>query len=132
MTPTHDPSTPSDHRGHLEGPAPISQWVGLLLAPAAFAAHLQVGYLLVLWGCGRSTGALWIHVAAAAAILLAALGVYAAWLAWVRAGGEPPGEGPGPVPRTRILAATGLSMSSVLVLILIAQLIAGFVISPCH
>src|SRR3954466_15691839 len=28
------------------GPAPLAQWVGLLLAPLVFAAHLQINYVL--------------------------------------------------------------------------------------
>src|SRR5678809_78421 len=28
-------------------PAPIAQWVGVFLAPAVFAAHLEIAYVLV-------------------------------------------------------------------------------------
>ncbi|HYD52501.1 MAG TPA: hypothetical protein VEA99_07730 [Gemmatimonadaceae bacterium] len=132
MPPTHDPATPHDTPGHREGPAPVAQWVGLLLAPAVFAVHLQVGYLLVLWGCGRETGALWIHVAGALSVLLAAVGVWAAWLTWVKSGRVSPGEGPGPVPRTRLMATTGLGMSALLTVLLLAQWITAFFLSPCH
>ena len=75
MPPTSDPATPSDHRGHLAGPAPVAQWVGLLLAPAVFFVHLQVGYLLVLWACDArgptAEGMRAIHAAGALAVALA-------------------------------------------------------------
>ena len=132
MTPTSDPASPSDHRGHRAGPAPVAQWVGLGLAPATFVVHLQVGYLLVLWACGNRAHELWIHVAGVLSVVLAAVGTWAAWLAWVKAGAEAPGEGPGPVPRTRLLAVSGLGMSALLTLLLLAQWVTAFFLSPCH
>jgi hypothetical protein len=132
MTPTIDGRTPHDEPGHLTGPAPVAQWVGMFLAPVVFLLHLQGNYLLVLWACGRPMGALLVHLASALAVLLAAAGCWTAWVTWERAGGEEPGEGPGPVPRTRLLAASGMGFSAVVTLILLAQLVAGFFISPCQ
>src|SRR5206468_3638156 len=57
------------------GPAPAAQWVGLLLAPAVFAAHLQITYVLVRWACLRNAD-LWVHVVDVLAVLLAALGTF--------------------------------------------------------
>lgn len=119
-------------RGHARGPAPVSQWVGLLLAPAVFAVHLQLGYLLVIAACRQPRHAPWVHVAAIAAVLVAALGVLAAWLAWQRAGAEGPGDEGGPVARTRLLAALGIGMSAIVTLILLAQATLGFVAPMCQ
>jgi hypothetical protein len=112
-------------------PAPVLQWVGLALAPLAFAAHLQIGYVLVPWAC-TTNGRVWIHVVGVASVLLAIAGTVAAWTTWMRAGREEPGEGGGSMPRTRFLGATGLGFSAMLVLILFAQWIAAFFIDVCQ
>lgn len=132
MVPTTDPTTSHDHRGHLAGPAPVLTWVGLLLAPAVFAVHLQGAYLLVLADCGQSGGAWLVHGAGIVATLVAAAGTFAAWLAWSRAGAGSPGEEGTPMARTRLLAIAGGGLSSVLTLILLAQTIAGFFTPRCQ
>jgi hypothetical protein len=86
----------------------------------------------VLRDCGRDGGRLLVHLAALIAVAVAAAGVWAAWLTWVRAGGQKPGDGGEPVSRTRLLAASGLGVSALLVLILLAQFVAGFVVPRCQ
>jgi hypothetical protein len=113
-----------------EGTGLAEQWFGLLWAPAVFFAHLQVAYVLVKWAC-LNHGEVWIHVAGVASVLLAALGMLVAWRAWDRAGREAPGEEGGPPPRARFLAVTGLGTSALFVLLLAAQWVAAFFISPC-
>jgi hypothetical protein len=112
-------------------PAPVAQWVGLFLAPAVFAAHLQISYVLVPWACLRS-GDVWVHVVDVLAIALAALGTVVAWRVWVRAGRDDPGEEGGALPRTRFLGATGVGFSGMLTLVLIGQWVAAFFISTCQ
>lgn len=132
MSPTTDPATSHDHRGHLAGPAPVLTWVGLLLSPAVFAVHLQGAYLLVLADCGQSGGAWRVHLAGILAVLLSAAGTFAAWVAWSRAGAELPGDDGTPTARTRLLAIAGGAMSAVLTLILLAQTVSGFVVPRCQ
>lgn len=132
MTPTKDGATPHDFRGHLAGPAPFVQWVGLLLAPLAFAVHLQGAYLLVLADCGREGGAWRVHAASVVAVIVAAVGVWAAWVSWLRSGSRSPADEGTPAARTRLVAASGLGMSAILVLILIAQVVAGFIVPRCQ
>ena len=112
-------------------PAPVAQWVGIVLAPATFAAHLQISYVLVRWSCLRDAD-VWMHVVDLGAIALAAVGTWAAWRAWERAGRVDPGEEGGPLPRTRFLGVTGLGFSAMITLVLIAQWVAAFFISTCQ
>ena len=112
-------------------PAPVAQWVGMFLAPAAFAAHLQISYVLVRWACLRDAD-VWVHVVDLGAIALSAVGTWAAWRAWERAGRVDPGEEGGPLPRTRFLGVTGLGFSAMITLVLIAQWVAAFFISTCQ
>jgi hypothetical protein len=111
--------------------APVAQWIGLALAPAAFAAHLQITYVVVPWACGRHND-VWIHVLGIASVVLALIGVVAAWRTWLSAGREVPGENGGSLPRTRFLGAVGVGTSGMLALLLFAQWIAAFFISPCQ
>ena len=114
-----------------EGRGLAEQWLGMLFAPAVFFAHLQVAYMLVPWACATG-GHVWIHVAGVASVVLAAVGALFAWRAWDRVGCDAPGEAGGPVPRARLLGAVGLGMSAMFVLLLLAQWVAAFVISPCQ
>jgi hypothetical protein len=111
--------------------APALQWVGLGLAPAAFSVHLQLVYVLVPWAC-VTRGQLWVHVAGLVAIALAGVGTWAAWLVHVRADNAQPNDGAGSVTRTRFLGTVGLCTSGLLVLLLVVQWAAGYIISPCQ
>jgi hypothetical protein len=117
--------------GSREERAPVLQWAGLFLAPAAFFAHLQLAYVLVPWACVRA-GQLWVHAIGAAAVLLALAGVVAAWRVHSRAENGQANDGAGSVPRTRFLGTVGICTSGLFVLLLVAQWAAGFVISPCQ
>jgi hypothetical protein len=111
--------------------APVAQWIGMFLAPATFAVHLQVTYNLVPWACVRH-GELWLHVVDVLAVLLALAGTIVAWRVWQRTGRDAPGEGPGSLPRTSFLGVTGIGFSGTLTLVLFGQWIAAFWISPCQ
>ena len=113
------------------GPAPVAQWVGVFLAPATFAAHLQINYLLVRWACLRN-GDLWVHVVDVLAVLLAAFGTFVAWRVWERAGRTEPSEAGGSLPRTRFLGVTGAGFSGLITLILFAQWVGAFFIGTCQ
>ena len=117
--------------GSREERAPMLQWVGFFLPPLVFFAHLQIGYVLIPWACTRQQE-IWVHVVGIASFLLAALGTLAAWITWRRAGREEPGEGPGSLPRTRFVGATGLGMNTVITLILLMQWVAGLYIDVCQ
>lgn len=112
-------------------PAPVAQWVGLFLAPLTYAAHLQITYVLVRWACVRG-GDVWVHLVDLIAVVLALVGVYAAWRTWTSAGRTDPGEEGGPGPRTRFLGVTGLGFSSAITLLLFWQAVSAFFISTCQ
>ena len=126
----HDASG-NPHQPELRGPAPVAQWMGLLLSPAVFAIHFQLNYLLVLWVCGNDVTSLPIHVASLVALVLSLVGVWVASLAWRRAG-DAPGDGDGAFPRTRLVGALGMGLGSILSLILLVQLISGFIPPLCQ
>jgi hypothetical protein len=111
--------------------APVAQWIGMFLAPAVFAVHLEVTYNLVPWACVRH-GDVWLHVVDVLALLLALVGTIVAWRVWQRTGRDAPGEGPGALPRTSFLGVAGIGFSGTISLVLFGQWIAAFFISPCQ
>ena len=112
-------------------PAPVLEWVGLLLPAVTFFAHLQIGYVLIPYACTTHQD-IWVHVVGILAVVLSLVGNIAVWRTWMRAGREIPGEGPGTLPRTRFLGAVGLGMGAIFTLILIAQWIAAWFIGTCQ
>jgi hypothetical protein len=127
---THKPP-PDAPVEHETGPAPRAQWIGFFLAPAVFFAHLQLTYVLVPWACVRN-GELWIHLAGALSVVLAAVGAWVAWRTWHRAGREEPGEAGGAMPRTRMLGVLGVGMSLMFALLLLGQWMTAFFLSACQ
>lgn len=127
----HDAST-DPRQPEVAGPASRLQWVGLFLSPLVFALHFQLNYLLVLWVCGNDVGTLVIHLTSLIALALSVAGGWAAWVTWKRGREETPSDGEGVLPRTRLLGVLGIGMSGVLTLILLMQLISGFVPPQCQ
>ncbi len=112
-------------------PGITAQWIGLLLAPAAFFTHLQLGYVLVYRACRYHTD-LWVHVAGATSVALAAFGTWTAWRVWTRTGRTTSIEEAGAVARARFLGITGFGSGALFVLLLLSQWMAAFVLSPCQ
>jgi hypothetical protein len=106
-------------------------WAGVLLAPLAFLANLEVAYAFVTASCDRGDQLL-IHLTHLACLLLSLLGGWAAWSAWRAEGSEWPGQGGGTVGRTRFMAGLGLLLSAMFTLVIVAQWIPGFLLSPCQ
>jgi hypothetical protein len=107
------------------------QWIGLFLAPGTFFVHLQVGYVLVPWSC-TTRDRVWLHVVDLLAVVLAAIGTWAAWRVHALAESPARNDDGGVVPRTRFLGVVGLGISATFVLLLLAQAIEGISLSPCQ
>lgn len=110
------------------GPA---QLAGVLAGPVAFLLNLQIGYMLVPWACHRSN-TIPIHVTMLACLALALGGSLLSWRDWRRIGEQWPDEGAGAVARSRFLAALGVMTGALFALVIIAQWIPSFILSPCQ
>jgi hypothetical protein len=122
----------SDAESRPEGDerAPVSQWLALGIAPAVFAAHLQVGYALIPWSC--TTGQhVWLHVVNVGAVVLSLCGTLIGRRV-ARRTADAPLDGGGAVPRTRFIGDLSVGVSALLTLILLAQSVASIVLSPCQ
>jgi hypothetical protein len=106
-------------------------WAGLLLAPLAFLLSLEVSYAAVTRAC-FDTGRGLIHLVQLGCLALAVVGGLVAWRTWRAEGSAWPGQEGGAPGRTRFMAGLGLLTSALFVLVILAQGIPGFVLSPCQ
>ena len=129
----HKRRVPHDHAVHgwSGRKALAEQQLTLFLAPAVFFLQFQTNYLLVQWACARG-GEGWLHFVSAVSIGLAHIGVWMGWRLWQRAGGEAPGQGTPPESRVRLIAIVGGVISALFVLLMAAQWLPVFVLSPCQ
>jgi hypothetical protein len=106
-------------------------WIGLLLAPMAFLINLEVAYALVPTACS-SHNELAVHLVHLACLLLTLYGLLTAWRSWKASGATWPGEQGEPLARSQFMAGTGLLVSTIFVLVIVAQWIPSFVLDPCQ
>jgi hypothetical protein len=106
-------------------------WAGLLLGPAAFLLNLEVAYAIVPVACS-SHNPLLVHLVHAVCLIIAATGVFFALRSWRACGETWPGEQGGRVGRSRFMAGVGLLLSTFIVMVILAQWIPSFVLSPCQ
>jgi hypothetical protein len=123
---TVDPRTDLPDAGELR-----ALWTGLLLAPAAFLINLEVAYALVPTACASSTKLL-VHVVHAVCLALAVVGMLTAWRRWQLTGETWPGGAGGRLSRSRFMSGLGLLLSLFIVMVIVAQWIPSFVLSPCQ
>jgi hypothetical protein len=105
--------------------------VGLLLAPIAFLINLEAAYALVPTACS-SHHELPVHLVHLACFVLALYGLFTAWRGWKALGATWPSEEGDPLARSRFLTGTGLWVSALFLLVIVAQWIPSFVVDPCQ
>jgi hypothetical protein len=106
-------------------------WGGLLLAPIAFLANLEIAYALIPAACGSRTP-LPLHLVNAASLILALAGGLLAWRSWNEVGRVWPDGEAGPLGRSRFLAGVGVLLTGMCVLVILAQWTAVFLVDPCQ
>ncbi|QOR40039.1 hypothetical protein HNO52_17085 [Billgrantia diversa] len=109
---------------------PVMMWSGWLIGPGAWALHLLGSYLLVSRAC--ESGSMWLlHGATLFTLLLSLAGAAVAWRQWGRAGRRWPASGDGEAGRVRFMAVMGLLLSALSALLIVAEAIPNFFLSPC-
>ena len=100
-------------------------WFGILSGPVAWAINLQLRYALVSWACGRKAG--WFFTLIGLPFfLVCCAGAFAAWRGWTR--GREEGSFPD---RVRFMALSGLALSLIFALTIVASTIPDFFLRPC-
>lgn len=106
------------------------QWYGVLIGPLVFGFDLLVSYSLVPHAC--STGHHYVlHVLTFASLLVVGTGLLSSWRLYQRVPGEMPERGDVLMSRVRFLALAGILLSSFSAILIIANAVPRFVLSPC-
>jgi len=106
-------------------------WAGLLVPPLAFLANLEVGYALVPTACKAGNQGM-IHLVHLVFLLLSLAAGLIAWRSWNTYGSEWSGAEGGPLARSRFMAGSGLTGSALFSLVIVAQWLPGFALTPCQ
>ena len=109
--------------------AKSAQVIGLLIGPLAFGADLLFSYMMVQHSC--STGHFYVLHVTTAVCLLIVLG--GAWMSWqqyndARAGND---DGGSPLDRSHFLGLLGTVSSLFFAVVIIANAVPRFILSPC-
>jgi hypothetical protein len=108
-------------------------WAGLLTGPIAWLALLELNYVLAHAACG--TRATWfMHLATGIAVVLVAGAGYAAWAAYLLAGGTRalPLSDETRVQRSRWMSRAGVAFSAWFILVILAMEVPLVVLRPCQ
>jgi hypothetical protein len=106
------------------------QWAGVLLAPLAFLAHLEINYALVPSACAAGN-LLPVRLASLGTIGVAIIGCAFAYRDWTYAGKGWSAEGRDPVSRFRFMSIWGFFMSLLFICAIAAQMLPTFFLDPC-
>lgn len=108
-----------------------AQVTGVVVPPLAALAGMEVSYGLVGPACA-SGGTLALHLTRIVTLLVVLGAGSVAWRQWRRVGIERPGDGGSPGTRTRFLSWVGVFASGLFTLVVVAQWLAAFFLSPCQ
>lgn len=108
----------------------LSLWVGTLLPPLSWAAHVLITYQLSEFGCVHGNY-LPIHIASAVLLLLSLIGGFLSWSHWNDVGGAWKTEDFGVVPRSRFMSILGVMFSALFSLLIIGQWLPTLTGVPC-
>jgi hypothetical protein len=104
-----------------------------IVSPSLVLAQQSIAYALVPWSCARQT-ALPLHAVLAVTAALVAFASWSSWREWRVKSVDKHDDARGGVVRARADFALGLdaTVSVVSLLVVLAQWVAVFVLSPCH
>jgi hypothetical protein len=111
----------------------VAQVLGVVGGPLALLTGLLAKYTLVeIWACKSGAGPIVVHLVALGTLLLVLAFGALALTQWRAAGREEPGDVPGYTGRTRMAATLGVGLSAMSAVVVIAQWLPQFFVSPCQ
>jgi len=142
-----NPGRPGHPAPSRDKVSPFLVWFGLFGAAAAWTVQLIADYAIAAHGCfprsvpltepvwGHATLTIWLFAISILAIIVAALALAAAFVAWHRTSDEMGGEGHWALDtgegRTRFMAAAGMMASSVFLLAILFHFAAVVLLGHC-
>jgi hypothetical protein len=109
----------------------IPVWAGFIGAPFLWSMHLIFSYMMVPWLC--TTQHYWVpHVVTLAFLAVTGYFTFLCWREWRHVGGGEPSSDEPPVNgRSRFAAVVGLMSAALFTLLIAAEHIPAFFLSPC-
>jgi hypothetical protein len=109
----------------------LALWIGVLAGPVIWLCSFEANFALAPWAC-TFQAKLALYCVSIAALFLTAASCLLAWRTWNEIGREWAGPGPGPVPRSRIMAIGGVFLSAGFFIVILAQAIPELILGACE
>ena len=113
---------------YLQGRTILAMWIAIAAAPLAWAAHLNIAYMLVALVCTPALSA-WLYGFTALMLAIAIAGTIACWRFYRRT--KDVARDDRAAARTHFLVGTGLLGGVLFILAIIAQTIPIMIYPPC-
>jgi hypothetical protein len=108
----------------------FSQWIGVLGGPLVWLVFLQVNYMLSPSAC-LSQNKTMLGIVTLIALFGTMASAFAAWRAWQRAGGTSQTEEGGVIGRSRFMALSGIGLSALFALVVLASAFPIIFLAAC-
>lgn len=105
-------------------------WTGILIGPIAWLISFEINFALAPWACVTQQK-MALYVVSLIALVISAFGGILAWREWKQLGSEWPGEDGGAIPRSRVMALSGMLLSAMFCLVIIAQAVPELMLGAC-
>jgi hypothetical protein len=115
---------------HVKGWGAAALWYSWLVPPLTFGVDLLLSYALVQHAC--STGHFYVlHLVTVIALFITASAALLAWREYLRVPSEANDEGGSPLDRAHFMSLFGMIWSAGFVIVILANAVPRFMISPC-
>lgn len=109
----------------------LALWITVLAGPVVWLLSFEANYVLAPWAC-TFQAKLALYLVSLAALLLCAGSGMIAWRQWTELGREWPGTGGDALARGRIMAISGVLLSAMFFLVVLAQAIPEVMFEACE
>jgi len=106
-------------------------WASILAGPIVWLISFQANFALVPWAC-IFQAKLTLYLVSVFALLACAASGWVAWREWRALGTELDFEGSGELPRSRMMALSGVVLSTGFFLVVLAQAIPEVILRDCQ
>jgi hypothetical protein len=108
-----------------------SLWAGVFSGPVGWALDVGISYAVVPWACEMNHPNL-LHLFSALGLALVVAGAFVSYRCLASLPRESNTDGGHAVDRSRFLAVLGLAMNALFLLVVLANAVPRFILSPCH
>jgi hypothetical protein len=109
----------------------LALWTGILASPFVWLLSFEAKFALAPWAC-IFQAKLALYIVSLAALIISAASGLLAWRQWKDLGAEWPGEQGGVLARSRVMAISGVLLSTMFCLVIIAQAIPELILEACQ